>query len=515
MSQKIEIVLSPELSDIESHILNACAEKLKIQTSEISDFIVNRKAIDARGRFVKIRQWVTVAVKGEKIDRPEFNPKYHQVHNRPEVHIVGAGPAGLFAALALLEHNMKPVIIERGKNVRERRRDLATLNKEGLVNPESNYCFGEGGAGTYSDGKLYTRSKKRGDVEAVFQTFVHHGANPDILVNARPHIGTNKLPEIISAISKTITDHGGEILFNTKLTDLAYSDGELKSITLNGDQKIDAKHLIVATGHSANDIYELFDKKKLTLEAKPFALGLRVEHPQELIDSVQYRCDSRGEFLPPAYYSLVEQVQDRGVFSFCMCPGGIIAPCATENNEIVVNGWSPSKRNNPYANSGMVVQLFPEDFGTNSPLDGLKYRAQIEQKAFEYGGGNQKAPGQRLTDFVYGKSGSGIPQNSYIPGVTESNLLEILPQVVGERLQQGFKAFGGKMRGYISEEAVVVGVESRTSSPVRIPRDKENFMHPDCKGIYPCGEGAGFAGGIASAAVDGINCALAIMKNGE
>lgn len=439
-------------------------------------------------------------------------PAYDQVDDRPEVHIIGAGPAGLFAALECLERGLKPVIIERGKDVRSRRRDLARLTKEYIVDPDSNYCFGEGGAGAYSDGKLYTRSKKRGDVMKVLEVLVHHGASPDILVDAHPHIGTNKLPEIITRIRQCILDHGGEIHFETRLEDIVSKGGQLNALrTQRGD--IPAQHLILATGHSARDIFHLMQRKGWAIEGKPFALGVRVEHPQALIDGIQYNRPDRGEYLPPAAYRLVCQIGGGGVYSFCMCPGGIIAPCATAPGEVVTNGWSPSKRNNPFANSGIVVQTLPEDFAPfqdQGEFAGLALQSSVEKKAWEAGGKTQTAPAQRLSDFVQGIQSKDLPDCSYHPGIHSVELEAVLPQRIHTALQGAFKEFGRKMKGYLTNDAVVVATESRSSSPVRIPRDAETLQHPQVKGLYPCGEGAGYAGGIVSAAMDGIRCVAAV-----
>ncbi|MGF1926106.1 MAG: NAD(P)/FAD-dependent oxidoreductase, partial [Bacteroidia bacterium] len=418
----------------------------------------------------------------------------------------------LFAALQCIENGLRPIVIERGKDVKQRRRDLAAINREGTVNTESNYCYGEGGAGTYSDGKLYTRSNKRGDINKVLKLFVQHGADEDILIDARPHIGTNKLPQIISAIRETIQDARGEVRFDSKVTDLLIENGKVRGVVVNHHDEVLSNSVILATGHSARDIYELLHHKNILVEAKPFALGVRIEHPQQIIDSAQYHCDARSEFLPPAYYSMVEQVSARGVFSFCMCPGGIIAPCATGVNEIVVNGWSPSKRNNPYANSGTVVQVTLDDVPGNDPLRMLNFQSEIEKLAFEAGGGRLVAPAQRMIDFVENRLSVSLPKNSYLPGTKSAMLDNILPDFVSESLKAALPLFGKKMKGYYTNEAILVGVESRTSSPVRIPRDKETFQHPQVKGLYPCAEGAGYAGGIVSAAIDGINCANAILN---
>ena len=511
MIKEIEITLSPEQVTDSEAITTQLAATLKIKVARIQAHQVIKRSIDARSRKVIYRLQVRAFIDEPFLqETAAFN--YPPVKNENAVIIVGAGPAGLFAALQCLENGLKPIVIERGKDVKQRRRDLATINKDGLVNTESNYCYGEGGAGTYSDGKLYTRSNKRGDIHKVLQLFVQHGAHEDILIDARPHIGTNKLPQIISAIRETIQNAGGEVRFDSKLTDFLIEKGQIKGVVVNHEQEILANSVILATGHSARDIYELLHQKNILIEAKPFALGVRIEHPQEIIDSAQYHCDIRSEFLPPAYYSMVEQVKTRGVFSFCMCPGGIIAPCATGVNEIVVNGWSPSKRNNPFANSGTVVQVMLDDVQGYDPLRMLNFQSEIEKLAFEAGGGNLVAPAQRMIDFVENKLSIDLPKNSYLPGTKSVMLDNILPDFVSESLKAALPLFGKKMKGYYTNEAILVGVESRTSSPVRIPRDKETFQHPQITGLYPCAEGAGYAGGIVSAAIDGINCANAILN---
>ncbi|GAC1311381.1 MAG: FAD-binding protein [Mucilaginibacter sp.] len=513
MIKEIEIVCPPGQQEDESALKQIAASSLHISQQKISGIKILKRSIDARGRKVVYRMQVQVFV--DEVLIPEtFTVKYPDVKRSKSVIIVGAGPAGLFAALQCIELGMKPIILERGKDVKQRRRDLANINKQGVVNPESNYCFGEGGAGTYSDGKLYTRSTKRGDVNAVLKTFVAHGATEDILIDARPHIGTNKLPQIITSIAQSILNAGGEIRFDTKVTALVVEFGKVKGIELATGEKINADAVVLATGHSARDIFEMLHRQNILIEAKPFALGVRIEHPQEIIDQAQYHCEHRGPNLPPSYYNLVEQVDNRGVFSFCMCPGGIIAPCATEAGEIVVNGWSPSKRNNPFANSGTVVQVNLEDVaGNNSdPLKMLRFQQEIERLAFSAGGEKLVAPGQRMVDFVENRLSATLPVNSYLPGVKSVALNEILPGWISERLQKALPAFGLKMRGYYTNEAILVGVESRTSSPVKVPRDKETLQHPQVSGLFPCGEGAGYAGGIISAAIDGINCAIAASK---
>ena len=511
MQKDIEIKLAPENLDNKAVILHTLADMLKIKATRINDFKILKRSIDARSRIVIYRLQVRVFIDEEP--QPEtYLVKYPNVADKKPVIIVGAGPAGLFAALQCIQNGFKPVVLERGKDVKQRRRDLAAINKQGLVNTESNYCYGEGGAGTYSDGKLYTRSNKRGDVNQVLEVFVQHGAKEDILVDARPHIGTNKLPQIITAIRETILEAGGEVHFDCKVTDLILSSGKIKGVVMNDSEKLLADAVILATGHSARDIYELLYRKSILVEAKPFALGVRIEHPQAIIDAAQYHCDIRSPFLPPANYSLVEQVEERGVFSFCMCPGGIIAPCATYKEEIVVNGWSPSKRNNPFANSGTVVQINLDDVPGTDPLRMMHFQAEIEKRAFKLGGGDLVAPAQRMVDFVENRLSADLPKNSYLPGTNSVMLRDTLPDFVFTSLQQALPRFGKKMKGYYTNEAILVGVESRSSSPVRIPRDKESFQHPQVEGLFPCAEGAGYAGGIVSAAIDGINCANAVLK---
>lgn len=511
MQKDIEITVEPNNVDNDKAILDRLANSLNIHQSRINHFNILKRSIDARSRKVVYRMQIRAYIDENFVPEPQ-TLTYNKVSDDKKVIIVGAGPAGLFAALQCIEIGLKPIVIERGKDVKQRRRDLAAINKQGLVNTESNYCYGEGGAGTYSDGKLYTRSNKRGDINKVLQIFVQHGAHPDIMVDARPHIGTNKLPHIITAIRQTILENGGEVIFDAKLTDLIIENGKVKGIIVNHHQEFNADAVILATGHSARDIYELLHSKNILIEAKPFALGVRIEHPQNVIDQAQYHCDIRSEYLPPAYYSLVEQVKSRGVFSFCMCPGGIIAPCATDLNEIVVNGWSPSKRNNPFANSGTVVQITLDDVQGYDPLRMLNFQSAIEQRAFEAGGGNLVAPAQRMVDFVENRLSIDLPKNSYLPGTKSVMLDNILPDFVSQSLKGALPLFGKKMKGYYTNDAILVGVESRTSSPVRIPRDKETFQHPQVKGLYPCAEGAGYAGGIVSAAIDGINCANAILN---
>lgn len=511
MQHEIELAIPPARIADERYILQQGASRLNIEISRIKGYKIRKRSIDARGRQVVYRARVVFFV--DEVPEPEiFAFSYDNVAGARPVIIIGAGPAGLFAAARCIERGYKPIILERGKDVQERRKDLARLNKSGIVNPESNYCFGEGGAGTYSDGKLYTRSNKRGDVQHVLQMLVAHGATEDILVDARPHIGTNKLPQIIKSIREMIIAHGGEVHFDTAVVDIESQFGEVTGVKLASGARISAKHVIVATGHSARDIFYLFRQHGWQVEAKPFALGVRIEHPQQTIDRIQYHCEVRDEHLPPAYYSLVEQVGGRGVFSFCMCPGGIIAPCSTDHGEVVVNGWSPSKRNNPHANSGTVVEVNLADVpqAATDPFALLAFQRQVEQAAYRAGGGQVVAPAQRMVDFVQGKLSADLPGNSYMPGVKSVPLAEVLPGFVHDALQGALPVFGKKMKGYFTNEAILVGVESRTSSPIRIPRDKDTLQHPQVKGLYPCGEGAGYAGGIVSAAIDGVNCANAV-----
>ena len=514
MQKTISLKLLPSEAANEILIKEYIARAEAVKQSAVSGFTILKQSVDARGKQV----WINLSLKAY-INEP-FQPRelmpfnFPDVKNAPvQVLIIGAGPAGLFAALQLIEKGIKPIILERGKDVKARRRDLAILNKEGEVNPESNYCFGEGGAGTYSDGKLYTRSSKRGDINRILNLFVHFGADEAILYEAHPHIGTNKLPQIITAMRKKIVDCGGGFLFEKKVIDFIVKDNEIKGVKTADGNSFEGKTVILATGHSARDIFELLYSKKVLIESKPFALGVRVEHPQSLIDSAQYHCAVRGDFLPPASYSWVQQVDGKGVFSFCMCPGGIIAPAATSPGELVVNGWSPSKRNNPYANSGIVVSVEENDFQIfkkHGPLAAMFFQQSIEKKAFDAGGGKFVAPAQRLVDFTENKLSSSLPDCSYLPGIHSSPLNEVLPAFIHKNLQQAFKEYGKKMRGYFTNDAIVVATESRTSSPVRIPRDAETLQHPQIKNLYPCGEGAGYAGGIVSAAMDGERVASVI-----
>jgi len=509
MKYSYQIRVTPEAGAKADLLRKEVSSHSGIPLTEISHVEVLKRSIDARQKEVKINLQVDVFV-NEPYQNEDINlPEYKEVSDSEEIIIIGAGPAGLFAALRCIEGGFKPVIIERGKDVRSRRRDLKALNIEHIVNEDSNYCFGEGGAGTYSDGKLYTRSKKRGDVNRILKLLVAFGATKEILVDAHPHIGTNKLPAIITEVREKILEYGGEVRFETRVTDILIKNDRVAGVKTQKGETFTAKNVILATGHSARDIFELLEKKGIEIEAKAFALGVRVEHPQQLIDRIQYKCDDRGAYLPPSPYSIVKQIDGRGMYSFCMCPGGIIAPCATSPGEVVTNGWSPSRRDQPTANSGIVVELRMQDFKSfgNSPLAGMHFQKNIEQKAWQLGGMTQRVPAQRLEDFVNGNVSTSLPETSYKPGVTSADLTEVFPEFIHKTLKAGFREFGKSMRGYLTNEAVIHAPESRTSSPVRIPRDPKTLEHIRIKGLFPCGEGAGYAGGIVSAAIDGEKCA--------
>ena len=516
MVKEIQLRVSLKEEESSGILVLKSAEKLGIDKANISGIKILRKSIDARKPNIVFNYKVAVFINEDLPKTSEYQFDYQNVTKAKPIHIIGFGPAGMYAALRCIELGFKPIVLERGKNVKDRRRDLRAINQEHFVNEDSNYCFGEGGAGTYSDGKLYTRSLKRGDVRRIFENLVYHGATEQILIDAHPHIGTNKLPKVVQNIRETVLKHGGEIHFETRVTDFKIKNNKIYALELQNDNEIAVEKVILATGHSARDIFYLLHKKRIAIEAKSFAMGVRAEHPQHIIDSIQYHCSSeRPELLPAASYSLVEQVNERGVYSFCMCPGGFIVPAATANGEVVVNGMSPSKRNNLYANSGIVVEInvdtdLPkyEQFG---PLKGLEYQKNLEKLAFTAGVRNQTAPAQRLTDFVEGKFSNTLNPSSYQPGLNSAPLHSLLPKLIGSRLRKGFDAFGRKMKGYYTEEANIVGVESRTSSPVSIPRT-EQLAHPQITNLYPCGEGAGYAGGIVSAAMDGERCAEAACE---
>ncbi|MEX2512177.1 MAG: FAD-dependent oxidoreductase [Cyclobacteriaceae bacterium] len=516
MKKEVQITLSPQEAFDESLFRQTVANKFGLDSKDESITIRPvKRSIDARGRKVKVNISLEVFIQETPTPLIRSEKDYPYVGQSDPLIIVGAGPAGMFAALRAIELGAKPVILERGKDVRSRRRDLAAINKDHVVNPDSNYCFGEGGAGTYSDGKLYTRSKKRGDIRRIMEILVAHGANQDILVDAHPHIGTNKLPHLVEELRQSILRSGGEIFFNTRVEDLIIENNEIKGVITAAGDRVEALGVILATGHSARDVFHFLHKKQVLIEAKPFALGIRIEHAQSLIDSIQYHCDGdRGPYLPASSYSLVQQTtfmkKQRGVFSFCMCPGGFVVPAATGQEEVVVNGMSPSRRDGKFANSGIVVAVELEDleaYMNHGPLSALVFQQEVEKAAWMAGGKCQTAPAQRMVDFVEKKSSNSLLDTSYQPGLAATDLDTVLPNFISERLRQALPLFDKKMKGYFTNEAQLIGVESRSSSPVRIPREKDSLEHPQVRRLFPCGEGAGYAGGIVSAAMDGERCA--------
>ena len=511
--------MPPETGFAEERLREFLLKKYQLPDNPQTSIQLVRRSIDARKPQVRVNIEAIIYVDEDPVSLIHYHKAYQNVSSSPQAVIVGSGPAGMFAALRFLELGIKPVILERGRDVRSRRRDLAAINKNNMVNPDSNYCFGEGGAGTYSDGKLYTRSKKRGDIRKILEIFVAHNANPAILVESHPHIGTNKLPDIVINIRKSILEAGGEIHFNSRVTGLLIRNGEIYGVTDQDGHKYEGRAVLLGTGHSARDIYYLLNDHHILLQAKPFAVGMRIEHSQGLIDKIQYHGQSRGDYLPAASYALTTQVNDHknshGVFSFCMCPGGFIVPAATAPGEIVINGMSPSRRDSRFANSGIVAAIDEQDLKSYDPYGlfaGIEFQKYLEQKACQLAGNTQAAPAQRMVDFVENKYSASLPGTSYQPGVVSVQLSEIFPEEISWRLRKALKEFGKSMPGYLTNEALLVAVESRTSSPVRIPRDAATLEHVQLPRLYPAGEGAGYAGGIVSAAMDGERAAEHIAE---
>jgi hypothetical protein len=513
MIKEIEILVPPEVLSQKNFLMHESAYLLQLDLSDITAAIPIRRSIDSR-RSKPVYRVVTRVFINEKPQ--EIYPKlnYEPARSKEKVIIVGSGPAGMFSALKLIELGIKPIVIERGKDAQARRKDLRALHQDHIVNPNSNYCFGEGGAGTYSDGKLYTRATKRGDIKKILRVFVHHGANQDVLIDTHPHIGSNKLPQIVKAVRETILDNGGEVHFNSLVTDLIIKNGKILGVIVNQEKEIFGDCVVLATGHSARDIFYLLHNKNIRIEPKDFAMGVRIEHPQALINEIQYHTKEKHELLPSASYGLSIQVDGRGVYSFCMCPGGLIVPASTSAEEIVVNGMSLARRNSPFANSGLVVALNSNDWqnDTDYPFGALNFQRSFEKQTFDWANKTQSAPAQRVTDFIKGKDSQSLPRASYIPGLTISPLHHLLPSVIRRTLQKALLVFNSRMKGYVTEEAIIVAAESRTSSPIRVVRDKETYMHPQVEGLFPCGEGAGYSGGIVSSAMDGENVAQAVAR---
>lgn len=516
MRTQLQLRVSPEVAFEPMRLRAEVSTRLSCDANRITGITPRKRSIDARQRRVMVNLDLIVTVDEPPVDPMEFAqvPDYKVLAaDAPTAIVVGAGPAGLFAALRLIEEGVRPVLLERGKDVDSRRLDMARLSREGVVDPDSNYCFGEGGAGAYSDGKLYTRSKKRGPVDKILSILVAHGASPDILVDAHPHIGSDRLPAVIKAIRERIIACGGEVRFQARVDSLIVADGEVKGVRLADGEEISGP-VVLATGHSARDVYRSLHAAGITLEPKGLAIGVRLEHPQQLIDQLQYHSPKgRGRYLPAAEYSMLTRVDGRGVYSFCMCPGGYIIPATSEPGLLVVNGMSPANRGTAWANSGMVVELLPEDVEGTSPLKMMDYQEQIERRFFMAGNGSQAAPAQRMTDFIAGRQSKSLPSTAYTAGIYPARVDQLLPEGIARRLQRGFEDFNRKQRGFATPEATIIGCETRTSAPVRIPRDPETLTHTELRGLYPAGEGAGYAGGIVSAAIDGDRAAASLASS--